>query len=365
MDYNFKKIAVLRANALGDLMFALPALDALKKKYPHAELVYLGNEWHKEFLEGRPGSIDRVVVVPKCHGIPHESDAIEDEEEVARFFKKMRAEQFDVAFQMHGGGKHSNPFVKNLGAKLTIGLQADNAPPLDVNIPYFLLQHEVLRYLEVVAQIGARQYDLDPKVAVTFTDLMELENLIKPMDEVYAVLHPGATDIQRRWPAEKFAQIGDMLAERGVKVYITGSLNECEIVKEVIDHMEYPANNICGKLSINALTALLSKAKVLVSNDTGPLHLARAVGTPTVGLYWSLNVVTAGVITASKNQLCISWEMRCPGCGIDCSKEDVHHPSGNCNHQFSFVSDIMVEEVAEKVLKFIPLQESLLNIAVG
>lgn len=365
MNFNIKKIAVLRANALGDLMFALPALDTLKKKYPQAELVYLGNEWHKQFLEGRPGPVDRVIVVPKCHGIPHESDRVENEAEVVDFFERMKEEQFDIAFQMHGGGNHSNPFVKNLGAKLTVGLQTKGAPALDINVPYVLSQQEVLRYLEVVAQVGAKYHSLVPKVEVTFTDLIELESMVRPVDEAYAVLHPGATDIQRRWPAEKFAQVGDFLIEKGIKVYITGSLNESKIVEEVIGNMKYAASNVRGQLSINALTALLAKAKVVVSNDTGPLHLARAVGAPTVGIYWALNVVTAGIVTATNNLLCIAWGVHCPGCGIDCSKEDIHHPSGDCKHGFSFVRDITVEEVAQKALSLVPWQENILNAVVG
>lgn len=362
MNSNIKKIAVLRANALGDLMFSLPALSALKNKFPKAELVYLGKKWHQDFLEGRPGPVDRVVVVPKCYGIPHEADIVEDEEEVTDFFQKMQEEEFDIAFQMHGGGKHSNPFVKKLGAKLTVGHQAENAPPLDINVPYFLPQQEVLRYLEVVAQVGAKPTYLEPKVEVTFTDLMELENLIKPMEETYAVLHPGATDIQRRWPAEKFAKIGDLLVENGIKVYVTGSLSECTTVEEVASNMQFPATNVCGKLSLNALTALLSKAKVVVSNDTGPLHLARAVGTPTVGLYWSLNAVTAGPVAATKNRLCISWDIHCPGCGMDCVNEHINHAVGTCFHAFSFIKNITVEEVAEKTWELIGQKEDALSV---
>lgn len=357
MNGDIKKIAVLRANALGDLMFVLPALEALKKKFPNTELVYLGNEWHKTFLENRPGPVDRVVVVPKCHGIPHESDRVENEAEVNAFFQSMQEERFDIAFQMHGGGRNSNPFVKNLGAQLTVGLQAADAPPLDINVPYFLLQQEVLRYLEVVAQVGTTPTDIRPQVEVTLTDLEELEVLVKPIGEAYAVLHPGATDIQRRWPIEKFAMIGDILIESGVKVYITGSLGEGGIVDELLNKMQYPPVNVCGKLSINALAALLSRANVVISNDTGPLHLARAVGAPTVGLYWAYNMVTAGAVTAQKNRLCVSWNVHCPGCGMDCTREDIHHPSGICVHNFSFVDDISVKEVTEKALELIGGEE--------
>src|SRR5690554_1331687 len=106
---NVKKIAILRANALGDFVFVLPALQALKETYKEAEIVYLGKAWHKEFLAGRPGPIDRVITIPKCNGLPREFDKVENETEVKSFFQQMQEESFDIAFQMHGGGKHSNP----------------------------------------------------------------------------------------------------------------------------------------------------------------------------------------------------------------------------------------------------------------
>ena len=73
-----------------------------------------------------------------------------------RFFEDMRQERFDVAVQLHGGGRHSNPFVRRLGARLTVGLRAEDAPALDRTVPYRYFQHETLRFLEVAAQLGVR-----------------------------------------------------------------------------------------------------------------------------------------------------------------------------------------------------------------
>lgn len=344
-----RKIAVVRANALGDYIFAVPALEALKLQYPDAELVYLGNAWHRSFLTNRPGPVDRVVVVPKCYGIPHERDRVENEKEVGRFFEEMQGEGFDIALQMHGGGRHSNPFTIRLGAKLAVGFQDSDAPPLDINVPYHLYQHEVLRYLELVGKVGARRKVLEPCIAIKESDEDELLTYVNGLEEPYAVLHPGASEIHRQWSPEKFARVGDNLVENGLKVYITGSDSEESIATSVISHMNRPAESLCGKLSLNALAVLLAKALLVVSNDTGPLYLARAVDTPTVGIYWIGNLITASAISVTKNRCCISWRIHCPLCGVDCIKEDVHHPSGSCDHKVSFVDDVGEEEVTRHV----------------
>lgn len=352
---NVRKIAVLRANALGDYIFAVPALEALKLRYPDAELVYLGKSWHREFLTRRPGPVDRVVVVPKSHGIPHEKDRVENREEVDSFFEVMQQEGFDIAFQMHGGGGHSNPFTARLGASLAAGFQDVDAPPLDINVPYHLYQHEVLRYLELVGKVGAETRRLEPRIVTMESDFEELAGSFSGLLRPYAVIHPGASEIHRQWSPESFARVGDHLAEKGLAVYLTGTGAEKDIVASVAGLMKREAGNLCGKLSLSALTALLKSARLLVSNDTGPLYLARALETPTVGIYWIGNLITASAVSVTRNRCSISWRNDCPLCGIDCIKVDVHYPSDSCDHRVSFVNDVEVGEVirhADDLLSF-------------
>lgn len=341
-----KKIAVVRANSLGDFIFALPALEMLRGTYKDAEIVLLGKEWHREFLKERPGPVDRVEVIPKCHGMPHESDRVVDPEEVEAFFSRMRDEKFDIALQMHGGGKNSNPFTKKLGARVSAGYQAPGAMALDINVPYFLHQHEVLRYLELVSYVGAHKLPIEPHLTVTASDRAEVQEKIGDLRKPFVVLHPGASDVQRRWSPVNFVSVGKMIMNKGFHVYITATGDEMVAAQRVHEGLGERSHLLYNRLSINGLTALLAEANLLISNDTGPLHVARAVGTPTVGIYWCGNVVTAGVVTAKKNRIAIAWRYHCPLCSIDCMVENVHHPSGNCKHDASFVDDITVEEVA-------------------
>src|SRR4051794_14208435 len=150
-----KKIAVLRANALGDYIFVLPALQALRETFPAAEIILLGRAWHKEYLEGRPGPVDRVVVVPLYPGISEREGFVPDPCTLDQFFGTMQNEEFDIAFQLHGGGRNSNPFLLRLGAKVTVGLRTPDAASLSINVPYIYYFNESLRYLEVVAKVGA------------------------------------------------------------------------------------------------------------------------------------------------------------------------------------------------------------------
>jgi len=346
---NISKIAVLRANALGDFIFALPALTALRSAYPDAEIVLLARNWHQQFLAQRPSPIDRVVVIPEG-GIGNESEIRQDPGELTAFFEAMRRENFDLAIQMHGGGRNSNPFTLNLGAKITIGLCTPDAPPLDRWVRYIYYQSEISRYLEVVALVGAAPCSLEPFLPVTENDLKESLQVVPETDKPLVVLHPGASDPRRRWSVEKFAEVGDALAEDGAYVVVTGTTTEQELSQGVVNSMNFQAQNVCGCLTLNGLTGLLSRCSVVISNDTGPLHVAGAVGTATVGIYWCGNLITAGPVTRSRHRPAISWRLNCPVCGVDCTRY-------SCTHTASFVDEVSTQEVIDSVFQL--LKQSL------
>jgi ADP-heptose:LPS heptosyltransferase len=332
------KIAVLRANAIGDLVFALPALESLRAAYPTAEIVLLGQAWHAGFLTGRPGPVDRVVVVPASRGV-NDAAGPEDPAELARFFDNMRRERFDLALQLHGGGRHSNPFVGRLGARLTAGLRAPDAEPLDRWVPYVYFQPEVLRYLEVVRLVGAESIVLEPSLCVTERDLAEAAAILAEAGERFVVLHPGAGDVRRRWPPEKFAALGDELASAGYAVVVTGGrADERPLAEAVLRNMRARGVDAFCRLSLGGLAGMLSRCELLVSNDSGPLHVGIAVGAPTVGLYWCCNLVTASPPMRTNHRPIVSWRLDCPTCGRDAITDP-------CRHEVSLVAGVPVAEV--------------------
>jgi ADP-heptose:LPS heptosyltransferase len=345
-----RKIAVLRANAIGDFIFTLPAFEALRAAYPQAEIVLLGQHWHNGFLANRPGPIDRVVVVPPSKGVygiaGREEETEEDPAELDRFFAGMRRESFDLAIQMHGGGRYSNPFVLRLGARFSVGMKTPEAPPLDRWIPYIYYQSEYLRYLEVVGLVGAKPVTVEPHIQVTGRDLAESLQAVPDTRRPLVVLHPGAGDPRRRWPAENFAALGDALAGEGALVLVTGTQVESDVAAAVITNMQVEAVNLCGRISLEALAGLFSRSQVVISNDSGPLHLAGAIGTPTVGIYWCGNSILAQPPLRKRNRLIISWRLECPVCG--CSI--IYSP---CKHIFSYVDEVKVEDVLEAAREFV------------
>jgi ADP-heptose:LPS heptosyltransferase len=333
-----RKVAVLRANALGDFLFTLPALEALRNAYPHAEIVLLAKAWHAVFLSHRPTPIDRVVIIPPYIGVSAEPGTPENQAELEQFFDQLAREHFDIALQVQGGGDYSNPFMKRLHARVSAGLKAETAEPLDRWVPFSYFQPEIMRYLEVVGLVGATPVTVEPSIVVTEADRAEANTIVSLRQQPLVALHPGASDVRRRWPAQKFAQVGDALAAYGARIIVTGVQAEREVVAEVMRGMHAQAQDVCGQLSLNGLAGLLAQCSLVVANDTGPLHLAYAVETPSVGIYWAYNALTAGEMMRAQHRPLITWRMCCPVCGHDNSW-------GRCQHQVSFVADIQPEAV--------------------
>jgi ADP-heptose:LPS heptosyltransferase len=342
-----ERIAVLRANALGDYIFSIPALDAVRAAYPEAEITLLARPWHAGFLADRPGPVDRVVVVPPSRGVREEPGRRDDPSELSEFFERMQAERFDLALQMHGGGRWSNRFVLGLGARTTAGCRTRDAAPLDRVIPYVYFQPEVARYLEIAGLVGAAPITLTPSVAVTARDLAEASDLLEPGP--FAVLHPGAGAVRRRWSPESFAAVGDALAALGMRVIVSGAGDERPIVEAVRGAMRAPAVDACDALSIGGLAGLLSSAEVVVSNDSGPLHLAAAVGAPTVGIYWVGNLINAAPLMRARHRPVASFRVTCSVCGAPNIDE-------SCGHEASFVTDVPLAEVLEAALELVGLR---------
>lgn len=340
-----EKIAVVRANAVGDFFFVLPALQALKETFPSAELVYLGKRWHKSFLEYRSSPVDRVEPVPFYHGVNNPPcGQSENKEEIALFFERMQKERFDLAFQLHGGGGFSNPFTKSLGARRSLGLQAKGAPPLDLCIPYKLFHKEVIRYLEVVQLVDATTTSLDPQLEVTEQDLHESYEVVAPSRKPLVILHPGATDPCRRWPPAEFAKMADwMIEEYNVDVFINAIGDERRLREEIVAEMKHSPLPYEGSLSLNGLYGLIARSSLLISNDSGPFHMACALRRPVVGIFWAPNVITSGPLFHDRRALHISWRMNCAVCGqrFFAKGEDYNR----CEHEVSLVADVEAEEV--------------------
>ena len=334
-----RKIVVLRPSAVGDFVFALPALHALKQAYPAAELILAGKAWHRVFLQDRPGPVDRVVEVPAVQGVGAPETVVE---QVERFVDAMRAERFDIALQMFGGGRHSNPFLLRFGARLTAGACAPGVPSLDRWVPYREPSPRRLALLEIAGLAGAEMrlpLDAQAELALTEADRHEAMAVMPGLaGKRLIVLQPGSTDPRRCWPAPSFAALGDRLAQDGACIAVNGSPDEMDLVHDVVARMHAPAVALAGRLSLGGLCGLLARAALLVSNDTGPLHLGLALGVPSVGIFWLTNLIDGMPLRPSTLHAALSVRTRCPVCDADNLRT-------RCPHDVSFVADVGIDEV--------------------
>jgi ADP-heptose:LPS heptosyltransferase len=340
-----EKLAVLRANAIGDYVVSLPALQALRAAYPAAELVLLGAPWHARFLAGRPGPVDRCLTVPALAGVRDDRPPA-PAADVEAFVARARAERFDLAVQLHGGGRHSNPFLRRLGARVTAGSRTPDAAALDRTVPYTPHQHEILRFLEVAGLVGAAPVTLEPRLEVTDADRAEAAAALPGDDDrPLVVLHPGANDPRRRWPVERLAAVAEELARKGARLAVVGTAAERPLAERLLAALDGDAADLAGRLGLGGLVGLLDGAALLVGNDSGPRHLAAAVGAATVAVYWGVHLGSYGPLLRARHRAVTSWRLHCPVCGADGLTVDCRP-----RHQASFVADVPVDEVLAEAL---------------
>jgi ADP-heptose:LPS heptosyltransferase len=345
------RIVVLRGGGIGDLILALPALEALRAAYPTAELVLPGSPAHAELLGNRRSPASRVEVLPVAPGVRESPGRIADASELRAFRDRLRhGGPIDLAVQLHCGGRYSNPFLLSLGARHTVGLATDDAEPLERTLPYVYYQHEIMRWLEVVALAGAEPVTVDPHLEVTAAEVDATARHVPRAGAPLAVVHPGASDPRRRWPVERFAAVIEGLLDDGAVVRIVGGAEDRDLADELVHLVDHDRRGrvslvgaLAGTLDLGRTAALFAAADVVVANDSGPRHLAQAVGAPTVGIYWFGNVVNAGPFGRRWHRVHLSFTTSCPVCGVDVTR--VGWSAERCEHDVTFVADVAVEPV--------------------
>ncbi|HZW03598.1 MAG TPA: glycosyltransferase family 9 protein, partial [Anaerolineaceae bacterium] len=203
-------------------------------------------------------------------------------------------------------------------------------------------QNEILRLLECVGLAGAEPVSVQPTLSVIPADRAEIEAFIPDPSRQLAVIHAGATDPRRHWGEENFAQVGDRLAADGYTVVLVGMQAERAATERIEQLMRHPALNLAGRISLGALVGLIERACILVANDSGPIHLAEALGTPSVGIYWAGNMVNFGPAAVARHRQLLSWQLDCPVCGRNTIYD-------SCEHRDSYVRCVPVQDVVDAV----------------
>ncbi len=314
-----KRIAVLRALQLGDLLVAVPAFRALRRDFPDAEITLIGLPWAASFVQRFGQYIDRFV---EFVGYPGIDEVPVEPLRVASFLAEQRAYGYDIVLQMHGSGRTSNPFVLALGAPVTVGYYEESCSGLTMSAVYPNDQHEIERNLNLVALLHnetANHYrDTRLEFPLSAHDCAEADVLLGPLRQRNAPIigiHPGARPPARRWPPSYFATVADTLAQQfDAQILLTGGPGEEQTVQAVIDAMHTPALSLVGKTSLGSLAALMKRLALFISNDTGPAHLACAVDCPSVTLFGPADVRRWAPLDAERHPIA-RHPVVCSPCG--------------------------------------------------
>lgn len=278
-----EKIAVLRGLYLGDLVAATPALRALRRGYPEAEISLIGLPWAAALAPHLVPDIDRFIPYPGAPGLDGEGD----EAALQHFVREMQAEDFDLAVNLHGRGPISTRLVASFGALCVAGFVGGKGeyPVLDVSVRWDTEEHEGRKLLLLAEAAGGISDGEISRLRVREEDYRRVGELLeRKAGKPLALLHPGASVEEKRWPAEGFGRVARGLIRQGYVVAVTGSKGEREISSRVCE-LTPGAIDLSGKTDLSGLIGLVSRANLLISNDTGPAHLAYALRTPSVTVF--------------------------------------------------------------------------------
>ncbi|WP_423193804.1 lipopolysaccharide heptosyltransferase II [Cupriavidus sp. H18C2] len=295
-----RRVLCVRPDNLGDVLMTTPAMQALADSAPHRALTLLTSR-ASAALAPHLDMIDDVIAwdAPWVRHA-HDVDASRLSAELAGCAARLAARNFDAAviFTVYSQSALPAATLCSLaGIPLRLAHCREN--------PYALLtdwvpdpepsnppRHEVQRQLDLVASIGATTRDAHLRFALADADRHAVQRLLAPLVARHGrraciVIHPGATAASRRWPADRFASVArELAAQAGALVLVTGSAAEAPVVDTVCTLAAHPAVlPMAGRFTLGEMGALLAAADLLVSNNSGPVHMAAALGTPVVDLY--------------------------------------------------------------------------------
>lgn len=280
-----RRIVVFRALQLGDMLCAVPALRAVRRAFPQAQISLVGLPWAADWVL-RVEHVDRFHAFPGWPGLPEQRP---DLAQLPAFIARMQGCEFDLALQMHGAGTIVNPLVSLFGARATAAFHraGEYCPDARHAIAWPCSGHEIERCLALTDALGAPRAGLDLEFPLLPTDHAAVAwRWPQLAREPYVCVHPGAQLPSRRWPVERFAQVVAALAGAGLRVVLTGTVQERGLAEALIAQLPPSARpavvNLLGQTSLWHVGALLARARLLVCNDTGVSHVAAALRTPSV-----------------------------------------------------------------------------------
>jgi len=333
-----RKVALMRASRIGDFICATPAFRSLRMALPQAEMTLIGMPFVEELVMRSP-QLDRFIPFP---GFPGMAEQFFDPRQTVQFFQQMQAEQFDLAIQMHGSGVYSNPFTLMLGARVTAGFvrEGDPAGRLDAALPMPLNRHEVRRVLALTTFLGASPQGEETEFPLLAEDTKAAETLLAGAERPLIGLHPAAREMTKRWAPERFIALGTELQQRyGGTVVVLGGVEERRLGDTIAQTMGQSCRNLAGRTSLAVLGGVISQLSIFVTNDSGPAHVAYALGTPTVTIFGGTDPAVWGPLKGQQHRI-LAHAVPCRPCDY-----------GECPVGYTCLENVTAQQVVEKVVE--------------
>jgi len=339
-----KSILVVSSTAIGDTLLSTPAIRAIKERYPDTKIIAHFNIKNMELFENNP-HIDGII--PYYGGYK-------------RFFKtvrEFRRNRFDVALILHGNEPQATPMAYLSGADFIVklpntskyGFLLSNTTS-HLQLPTSEFVHGIEQRLKVAALIGCSNKDKRMVLPVDRDDEGAVSDFLKSEgikdDDILIGFQVGASTVSRMWFAERFVELGKRLitAYPTTKIVITGSSGEKKYCEQIDREIGGRVIVSAGKLPLRQISALVKRFKVLVTGDTGIMHVAIAVGTSVVALYAVADYrITGPYYDMEKHRVIQKWKT-CDPC-----------VSKKCEYQ-KCMENISVDEVFKAVTDIIGMK---------
>lgn len=290
-------ILIVKLSAIGDVIHTLPALNAVRNYYPNANITWLVEEDAAPLVQGHK-ALDRVLVSKRKRWLKalQSPSFLNVLKEVYGFIKNLRDTHYDMIIDFQALLK-SGILIALARGQRKIGYGKglehmehsyiflnDRIPAVDMEI------HALSRGMMLLNAVGIPTNEIEYNLPVSHYDRKKINEVLRSHGinefEPFIAVNPMAKWESKLWPVDRFIQLSDIIIDRyGITVVFTGSSGDRLLIDRIISDMNHRAVNLSGKTTLMELAALYEKAALVISTDTGPMHLAAAVGTPVVALF--------------------------------------------------------------------------------
>ncbi|MEW6008946.1 MAG: glycosyltransferase family 9 protein [Candidatus Omnitrophota bacterium] len=276
----YRNILVIRTDRFGEFILTLPAIHALKDKFSSASITLLANPYSAQVVDTSP-DIDKVI--------EYDEEKFKNFFQIFRFARRLKLERFDLSI-IFNPRKEFNLLTFLAGIPLRLGYERKWGFLLNKHIKDLKFQgqkHEVEYNFDLIKAIGIEKSDSVFNISSDESDQETVDKILSEHSFMsFCALHPWTSNIAKQWPIEHFLELAKRLIyEFGQNIVLIGGSGESGQAELFIEKLESKILNLTGKLSLRECVALLKKASFLVSNDSGPVHIAAAVNTPVIALF--------------------------------------------------------------------------------